>query len=598
MKKAKLIAVAALALSFGVPSTLASCNNAEPSPSVTPVSRIKVTPPAHIVVGVEVNLDDYVEVEGGEGPKVYDIEVPAAQASKVQVSGHKLTALVEATEIAVTIKAGGQTARFGCPAYSQLKANYAEFTKNLQCEWAAWEIVFDENTGAPIGVIPQSVHRNDYSWFNGWTEEGLPGGLLKAKNGNTYEYEFTSAGELQVNPSIYSDFSLYFMNMPWCITADDLEYVETTNADTGEVYKNLVSSKDTPVPAGYESYFPSYNAYAMSRFGIGVATGYEYGDIIISEIDLNGENETYHTFLINAQVLNSSTGQYAGSFPYILDLRKDSTEILDVREYIDAGNHPDPIDDVALKQNIAAMAESTSYHLDVEFGWFDDTSVEANPVDNPFIAMGAEYALYAMCLGTGYETVDYNSTNGITYKAYGENYIGDAIAETTKLGAGYDIQDSEVNYYDNGVEQPDGSVVYGDVYNGIPSEFTAAEVKSSMTLNAFANVPATSIEVLAKDETNPEQPVWKVNSNELVTAILCATNAGYYADLILQGGWETDMRGYVDIYMSISETLVNYSLVLTWDTGVYWVLDMVVSGVNGTTVTHPEYVMSDSTNVI
>ena len=104
MKLNKLLLSSMLILTLG----LGACNTKKPSPSeseqestsesqVDPVSRIKIEAPSTIVVGQPVDLDDYVTIEGGEGPKVFDVQIPATMTELVEVEGHQLTALAEGT---------------------------------------------------------------------------------------------------------------------------------------------------------------------------------------------------------------------------------------------------------------------------------------------------------------------------------------------------------------------------------------------------------------------------------------------------------------------------------------------------------------------
>lgn len=582
MKKTKLIAIAALALTFGV----TGCNNnpepsPSPSPSVAAVKRIQIQAPANVVVGTQVNLDDYVTVDGGVGPKVYDVEVPAAQEGKVVVDGHMLTALVEG-DISVNILAGGKSAKFGTSALSQLKADFAALTNGLRYEWALYE---PTQQGLALSV----VHREDYTLFSNWGDNGEYGGFLKAQNGNTYSYILNATtGEVEADPELMSDFALYYCNNAWALTPGDFEYVQETDETTGEVTEMLVLSKDIPSATQF-SHIDTLIEYFMytCAFTLNPAV-YEFGDLIAKPVTLVNEDEsTYKTFALSCEIFYVADGSSAGGVTYVIDTRKEVTEVPQVRNYIDEGNAPAAIDGTELLAHLDEMAAATSYQIDVEYGWFASASTAAAPATNPFIALG--YAAYAAYMGTGSEKVTVDAT-GLKYEAHGSNYVGSVIDETTPFINGFKVDGTTVSNYTNEVEDSEGNVSYAETFTGgVVNNMTPEALKAGYTLAAIAGVADEDVVIVDKDETDPENVVWLVQAPTLVSAVLNATYSGFYADYLLQNGWTVDMRENVDFAISFTETSATYVISFTWEAGVVWVYEMEITGINSTTVTHPDF---------
>lgn len=406
MKLNKLLVTALLALSMGatacdggvVPPAESSqegssegtsqesseAESSESSTSVAPVSRIKVNAPSSVLVDEEFNLDEYVEVTGGEGPKVFTVEVPKAYQGKVTVDGHKATALVEGT-IKLTIKAGSKSASFSTTAMTALKAKYNEMCGKLGYNFNLLELTVDETTQEE-NLEVAVVHRSDYSYFNMWAGDDeddsivYPGGFLKCQNGKTYEYYFNKENELVIDPEIYSDFGNYYCNFPWHLSTTDF-VTRTITPEEGEPYDALVLERDVQGAWGRPELFTNKASEFMYTCARTAPDGYEFGDIIVSEMELlDDEEQAVETFLFEVEYFKSATStaseEYVGSDYFVLYV-DETFEITDVRSYIDEGHNPEPTSFKEVSDKIAAIAaEKQAYTANVKAAWYDGESNE------------------------------------------------------------------------------------------------------------------------------------------------------------------------------------------------------------------------------
>ena len=66
-------------------------------PTYEQVKRGKIEAPDYVVVGDEFDLDDYVTIEGGAGPKVFNAKLNTVSEGVCKVEGHKVKVLKEGT---------------------------------------------------------------------------------------------------------------------------------------------------------------------------------------------------------------------------------------------------------------------------------------------------------------------------------------------------------------------------------------------------------------------------------------------------------------------------------------------------------------------
>lgn len=604
MKMKKLILTTSLILALGLgacgaqptPSTSETPTSSESSSSssesqVTPVSRIKVEAPAQIVVGEEVDLDQYVTVVGGEGEKVYTVSIPAAQEGKVEVNGHKLVALVEG-EISVTIEAGEKTAKFSSNALTELKANFSAMTGGLTTEWAFHEVVFYQDGTSEI--IPNTVvHRNDYTYFAGWEQDEagneLYGGFLQAQNGNCYSYA-VSGGEMVVDPTIQSSFGNYFCNMGWGISTSDLEYVEETDPDTGNTYEYLVLSSDVECTQ-YSSYFDSQLDFFMYTLALSLNDNYYFSQLVIEPTTIEmADGSIYETFAFVAYVNAVADDSLAGVFgPYILETRNEVSEIAVVREYIDAGNAPEGVDATPLVNVLNTIGNATSATLQVTAGWYNSSSsLTGTAIADP---LGEEFPdVYHAYFSAGREITKYDAT-GVQNQMQGSNILG-MDTGTGVLVEGIEVVNDTYYSYTNVTTDPStGGAAIATTFSGrVDTEMTAAGM-ASLTLAGLASVTAEDIVIYGVQESET-QVAYSIDSVKVWQAVTNASYLGGAVQYLLANGWTNDMTQYISTTIIITSSVVLFNFSLGWDAGQYYVLDIMVGNIGSTTIAHPEYTIA------
>lgn len=380
MKLNKLLVSSALILVLG----LGACNTkkpdgpVEPSSSeqesqsesssesqVDPVSRIKIEAPSTIVVGQPVDLDDYVTIEGGEGPKVFDVQIPATMTELVEVEGHQLTALAEGT-INVKIIAGAREAKFETDAMSALKAAFAEATAELSNVWAMDELYEGQ-------LYVGAVHRADYSCFGVWDDDtNAPGGFLKAQNGKTYQYVLDDNFEnIEVDSAIQADFDLYYCNSEWLLSPSDFETV--TDEEGNE---SLVMSGDLPGTWGSSS-APNKAAEFAYTLAQALSSKYMFNGIIVTPFTIGEGEDAVETFQFDLPIVKTDARETVlVTYSYVLNLDEEETEIDAVREYIDSGAFPEALTFDEAQDKVSAIATGKIYTSTTTAYWYNPTTQE------------------------------------------------------------------------------------------------------------------------------------------------------------------------------------------------------------------------------
>ena len=606
MNLKKLILTTTLALTLGLGAcgtpTPSTSTSEAPSTSETPstessssssseipaVSRIKIDAPASVIVGEEVDLDEYVTVEGGEGPKAYTVEVTAAYADKVTVDGHKITALAEG-EISVTIKAGAKTAKFSTSALSALKAAWAEMTGDLTTEWALHELYQGQ-------VYPNSVvHRSDYTLFDGWDQDAegnyLKGGFLLAQNGNTYQYVL-DGNELLVDSTIQSSFGNYYCNMQWCLSASDFSLVQATDSQTGEPFEYLIMTSDVPC-VQYSNQFDSQIEFFMYTCALALNEAYYFSELIVQPTILQSQDGTeYNTFTITAYVRKAADNSIAGTYSYILETRNEISECKAVRDYIDGGHAPAAVDATPLATTFATIAAAGNYTLNVQTGWFNKPNTPissssataiADPLDETFPAV------YHAYFTAGQETVKVDATGSQTV-TIGANVAGAAIEASLPRIEGYEIVDGTLYTYSNEVVDPTtGEATLNTTLSYGEAGGTVEAYLSTYTLAPLAAIKGEHFKVLGFADLGGGAKQWAVECVPLFQVITNASYLAWFPQYLLANGWQNDMTAYLDTVIletGTGLTLCNFSL--AWDQGQYYVIDIVIGNVGTTTVSHPK----------
>lgn len=589
MKINKLLVTSALILTLGVGVTACGPTgpaepSVSPSPSVAPVTRVQVDSPDQVVVGVEYDLDDYVTVTGGPGAKVYEVEIPAASEGKVEVLGHKFKAL-EQGEFALTIKAGEKQSKFSTVALTQLQADFAEATGSLSTQWALHELLLDQS-GNILGLAPSVVHRDDYTTFAEWTSNGEYGGFLLASNGNTYQYYIDgTTGEVVVDSKIQSNFGLYYCNMPWALSASDFEYVSGTDEVTGNTYEYLVMTNEVPC-IQYEDQFSSQLEFFMYECAVALNENYYFSELTVEPFTITegeGEEATeYETFLLTAYVNAVSTDKNAGAFYYVLDTRVEKTEVTPVREYIDEGNFPAPLDPTPAITGLTTLAASTSYTMLWQSAWINASN---QPIESP---IDPKYLAGNLPVGTEYVLGD---ATGVQHQYYGSNCQGVAIPQSTPCITGYnEVEGVVYNYTNEGVDAEENPV-YGSTFTAeaLPG-VTLAQVLAVDGLGAFAAVANIVDPVCVGITEQSTYTMYTIQSVELLTTVLEATTLGYFFNYCLENAWQEDMRDIIDLNVIVTTSgSIQLQGVLQYNSNALYLFQMAFGNLGATTVTHPTY---------
>ena len=609
MNLKKLILTTTLALTLGLgacgtpvtPSTSTSESTSEqPSEStstsssseIPAVSRIKIDAPATILVGEEVDLDEYVTVEGGEGPKVYEVEVPTTSVDKVTVDGHKITALVEG-EISVTIKAGAKTAKFSTNALSALKAAWTEMTSGLTTEWALHELYQGQVYANSV------VHRSDYTLFDGWDQDAegntLKGGFLLAQNGNTYQYVLNAEGEIEVDGTIQSQFGNYYCNMQWCLSPSDFTSHKQVDSATGEEFEYLVMTDDVPC-VQYSNQFSSQIEFFMYTCALALNANYYFSQLVVQPAQLQGaDGSAYDTFAIQAYINAAADDSIAQVITYILETRKEVSEIKVVRDYIDGGNAPAAVDATPLATTFNTIAAAGNYTMQVRAGWYNTPNTELSSQSTAPIAdpLGEEFpAFHHNNFVVGDEMVYVDETGSQTI-TYGANVSGVKIEQTLPRVEGYKIDGETVYTYSNEVIDPETQeATLTTTFTGSVTPATVQTYLGAYTLAPLTALTGDHIKVLGY-LTSGAAKQWAVECVPLFQVVTNASYLAYFAQYLLANGWQNDMTGYIDTIVletGTGVTLCNFSL--AWDNGQYYVIDVIIAKVGTTTVTHPEYTLA------
>ena len=541
------------------------------SSEIEPVSLIRIEKLATIVVGQTINLDDYVTVEGGEGPKVFTATVAAASADLAVVEGHELTALAEG-DINVTIAAGGLTAKFSTVAMSALKASFDAITGNVSNTWAMLELYQQQ-------LYIAAVHRADYSCFPGWGDNDEPGGFLKCQNGLTYSYILDEQFEnIQVDPSIQSDFDNYYCNYDFCLSASDFT---TAESDDGEV---LVLDKHAP-----GSWGSSYFDYKVEEFAytlaISLNSSYSFGDMVVSPFTLiNADEEEVDTFLFSLPIIKNADQSTAAVYQLVLDLDEEETEITAVREYIDAGSHPEALDFEPMVTRLNEIVTAKNYTLSVEAGWFTNYDMKT-AVACPDMLVSYAYDVY---FSVGTETSKVTSDNilrnitATTYRGASGAVENAIVGYVKKEGTLYSISNISEGAV---VDTITGTAKTGtDVWESFPTETLAPIAGDDMFGEDF---------IATGREDNPDGSITiSFESAAEMAALMGASELGYWAQYILSNGWQSNLLEYCSCDVTVGEDYTNVFVSFPWDNGQIYCFDMTITNVGTTVVEVPEFVIA------
>ena len=237
-------------------SSEAPVSSSSEEPDYPPVSRISVTnKPDYFVEGRTYNLDDYVSVLGGEGEKVYTVEVKSPETAYIsKAEPHKVQILGEG-DVKLTIHAGSndKQARIEIPALSEVAALYDEATKEVSNAYTVYEIdeegeldlFFLHNTTYCFSpILLGTDHPKGYS-----DDNFLGGGLFGLRNNNLYAFNLYQGNEFVLSAkmgaaSAYNNYNVgYDYDLNTSVFETDYDYED----ENGENIPALHLSRQSEV---------------------------------------------------------------------------------------------------------------------------------------------------------------------------------------------------------------------------------------------------------------------------------------------------------------------------------------------------------------
>ena len=272
MKKGKLLLAALLLTSVGA---LASCNTTQISSSVSTEEQVGIVDGINvrkvdkdIVVGDEINLEDYVTFTS-EGKIVNsDFEAILTTPTTAILSGHKLTIIAEGN-VNVRINVNDESARFNFDAISSIKSKFKSVTQNVGKKYYVDNVTIENGE---LVLTNKGFLHNDYYFAYCYDPALFPGedlgglentwtGLMRNFYTDTYNFTMDdiNGSNLEVHPGIQNDLSNYYLNSDFPLNYNQFK----TNGDTllatnTKVVDNYLSSAMgivySPSQLGYSSY--------------------------------------------------------------------------------------------------------------------------------------------------------------------------------------------------------------------------------------------------------------------------------------------------------------------------------------------------------
>lgn len=363
------------------------------TPVVDPVSDIEVTTPEEdIIVGDILNLDSYVNVVGGTGPKDYTVTVRAVSADVVTLEGHTLTVLKEG-QIALKVEAGAESVLINWESLSREKAALKAYTQEAASEYALYDVYTDEE--GYLDFAGTGVKHNDnyfYSYtYNSTARDNVGEGMILLGDGKMYDFTADSLeGEnfkVLEGGASGANWENYFVNMD-----NPIDYT-TFETVTEDDYTYLVCDSSVPAPAGMEDYAANMPAYILlCAYGYRLnATNCPADTYQVVVEDLGDGMLLLEIMFEYSQAIISRYGDaYAG--PQIAEMAllggPEDSKLLPAEAYLASGEIPQALTFDELTTAYTAMDTAKNYTVDVTAGWFSTPTVTGTPVSNPLQAYG------------------------------------------------------------------------------------------------------------------------------------------------------------------------------------------------------------------
>lgn len=418
MKKKSTLVAALMGIALLATPVLAGCQSNKID--WESLKTCNIESPDHVVVGDEFDLDDYVTLVGLEEVKDYRATVNVISEGVCSIEGHKVKVLREGN-ISIAIEVGPKGSdplwkgKFSTSAITALKAQYADYTRDITNQFMFFEIEEDEKTGGAYAVEAVK-HTPEYIWFNRWAVEDAKlktytsGGIMRCGNGHTHFYEIDSKHtNITVEAERLVDLSYYYVASDFNLPFSALKSASATDPTTGETQEYLTLEGTNP----FVEDFVSYNV------GVSWADGYTTHSLdIYPLVDVFGDGKTYWEIDINVAYSNQPGTSIGVGDALILSKEPEHCKDDLVEKYIADKSEPDAIafDEIPAKfkaieqaKNYTMTTKTKMYYTDrtlkqdVDFigddydeagyGWINGSvevsKVDANNVATTFTAGGA-----------------------------------------------------------------------------------------------------------------------------------------------------------------------------------------------------------------
>lgn len=354
-------------------SSVEPSSSSEPAPAV--VERIRVTPLNRtLVVGDQINLDDYVTVVGGDGGEKAFTAAVTTGADVVSIEGKTVTAIGEG-DFTITLSAGTKTALFSGSSMSALRAAFKDWIDAFPSDvygvqvqtYNAGEIV--DKDGAVI------VHQEDYFGHYAWSSSAPKvGGYLKSGDGNMYKWsaQDLNGTEFKAIPgpvAPVANWGYYFINTPLYFNFADFAM---TDYDEGV---QLLAITDA---AGPQADLTDYFNCAIDQL-MYCGLGYDFEEDINKTLYVHAEEKAEGGFDFSFELIytdangtpEDTSDDHEYGFPFRFLLGEAAPELQFVQDYVDSGEHPEPVNFSQLSDKIAALTTAKNYSITYHTSWFN-----------------------------------------------------------------------------------------------------------------------------------------------------------------------------------------------------------------------------------
>ena len=342
------------------------------------VTDIEITPVGRtLLVGDQINLDDYVNVVGGEGgPKAFNAAVRPGSEGLVTLEGKTVTVVAEGT-FKIDITAGTESNIFEATAMTALRAAFKDYIDNFPLVYGVQRQTY--NAGEIVDVPNEVVvHQEDYIAHYAWEDtDPKVGGFLKAGDGKIYQWSASDMAGTNFKPipgpvAAVSSWGNYFINHALYFKFSDYQmtdYPESTE-------KVLAITDAALAQPDLVEYFDCAIDQLMY-----CALGFDFGDDINKTLYVHATEKPSGGFDFNFELIytdtngtESTTDDHVYGFPFRFLLGDAAPELAYVQAYVDSGEHPEAVSFAEFTTVSSAAVAAKNYSYEITVGFFNTSS--------------------------------------------------------------------------------------------------------------------------------------------------------------------------------------------------------------------------------